>query len=93
MKTGPIKPLRYEATIDRRQEVIAKAWVRQPTPDSAAKPAWFGATVTLSKAKASPVLLAMTTKVVPEDLKSLLKNHLKTGGRAYLLTPVLSGDS
>ena len=87
MKTGPIKPLRYEATIDRRQEVIAEAWVRQPTRVSAAKPSWFGATVIPSKAKISPVLLAMTAKVVPEDLKSLLKNHLETGGRAYLLTP------
>jgi len=87
MKTGPIKALRYEATIDRRQEVIAEAWVRQPTRDSAAKPAWFGTSLTLSKAKVSPVLLAMTAKVVPEDLKSLLKAHLETGGRAYLLTP------
>lgn len=87
MKTGPIIGLRYETSIDRRQEVITETWVRQLTPASAPKPSWFGAAVTLSKAKASPVLLAMTTKVVPEDLKSLLKNHLETGGRAYLLTP------
>ena len=87
MKTGPIIALRYETTIDRRKEIIAEAWVRQPTPAPAAKPSWFGAAVTLSKAKASPVLLAMTAKVVPEDLKLLLKTHLETGGRAYLLTP------
>ena len=87
MKTGPIIALRYETTIDRRKEIIAEAWVRRPTPAPAAKPSWFGAAVTLSKAKASPVLLAMTAKVVPEDLKLLLKTHLETGGRAYLLTP------
>ena len=87
MKTGPIIALRYETTIDRRKEIIAEAWVRQPTPAPAAKPSWFGAAVTLSKAKASPVLLAMTAKVVPEDLKLLLKTHLETGGRAYLLAP------
>ena len=87
MKTGPIIALRYETTIDRRKEIIAEAWVRRPTPAPAAKPSWFGAAVTLSKAKASPVLLAMTAKVVPEDLKLLLKTHLETGGRAYLLAP------
>lgn len=87
MKTGPIIALRYETTIDRRKEVITEAWVRQLTQAPAAKPLWFGAALTLSKAKASPVLLAMTAKVVPEDLKSLLKTHLETGGRAYLLTP------
>lgn len=87
MKTGPIKALRYEATIDRRKEIIAEAWVRQPTSAPAAKPSWFGAAVIPSKAKTSPVLLVMSAKVVPEDLKSLLKAHLETGGRAYLLTP------
>lgn len=87
MKTGPIKALRYEATIDRRKEIIAEAWVRQPTSAPAAKPSWFGAAVIPSKAKTSPVLLVMTAKVVPEDLKSLLKAHLEMGGRAYLLTP------
>ena len=87
MKTGPIIALRYETTIDRRKEIIAEAWVRRPTPAPAAKPSWFGTALTLSKAKASPVLLAMTAKVVPEDLKLLLKTHLETGGRAYLLTP------
>jgi hypothetical protein len=87
MKTGPIKALRYEATIDRRKEIIAEAWVRQPTSAPAAKPSWFGAAVIPSKAKTSPVLLVMTAKVVPDDLKSLLKAHLETGGRAYLLTP------
>ena len=87
MKTGPIRALRYETTIDRRKQIIAEAWVRQPTPAHAAKPSWFGAAIIPSKAKVSPVLLVMTAKVVPEDLKSLLKNHLETGGRAYLLTP------
>ena len=87
MKTGPIIALRYETTIDRRKEVITEAWVRQLAQAPAAKPSWFGAALTLSKAKVSPVLLAMTAKVVPEDLKSLLKTHLETGGRAYLLAP------
>lgn len=87
MKTGPIKALRYETTIDRRKQIIAETWVRQPTPAHAAKPSWFGAAVIPSKAKVSPVLLAMTAKVAPEDLKSILKTHLETGGRAYLLAP------
>ena len=87
MKTGPIKALRYETTIDRRKQIIAEAWVRQPTPAHAAKPSWFGASVIPSKAKVSPVLLAMTAKVAPEELKSILKAHLETGGRAYLLAP------
>lgn len=87
MRTGPIKALRYETTIDRRKQIIAEAWVRQPTSAPAAKPSWFGAAAIPSKAKVSPVLLVMTAKVVPEDLKSLLKAHLETGGRAYLLTP------
>lgn len=87
MKTGPIKALRYETTVNRRKEVITEAWVKQLTQAPAAKPSWFGTAVIPSKAKVSPVLLAMTAKVVPEDLKSLLKTHLETGGRAYLLTP------
>lgn len=87
MKIGPIKALRYEATIDRRKEIITEAWVRQVAQEPARKPKWFGADTFHSKAKDSPVLLVMTTKAVPEDLKTLLKMHLETGGRAYLLTP------
>ncbi len=87
MKTGPIKAQRYETTIDRRKKIIAEAWVRQIAKEPAGKPKWFRAAAIPSKAKDSPVLLAMTTKAVPEDLKALLKMHLETGGRAYLLTP------
>ncbi len=87
MKTGPITSLHYETTIDRRGEVVAEAWVKQPVKEPVGTLKWFGAAVLPAKAKVSPVLLAMTTKVAPEELKSLLKAHLETGGRAYLLTP------
>lgn len=87
MKSGQIKALRYEKTIDRRKKIVAEAWVRQPTRDYGAKPNWFGTTATPSKPTVAPVLLAMTAKAVPDDLKSILKNHLEAGGRAYLLTP------
>jgi hypothetical protein len=87
MKTGPLKAQRYETTIDRRKKVVVEAWVRQVAKGPAGKPKWFRAAAIPSKAKGSPILLAMTTKAVPEELKSLVKMHLETGGRAYLLTP------
>jgi hypothetical protein len=87
MKTGPIKALRYETTIDRRKEVIAEAWVRQPAVEPVAKLTWFGTAVVPAKPKQSPVLLVTTTKTIPDDLKALIKTHLEAGGRAYLLTP------
>jgi hypothetical protein len=87
MKTGPIKAQRYETTIDRRKEIIAETWVRQPAPEPVAKLAWFGTPVAPAKPKQSLVLLVTTTKTIPDDLKALIKAHLEAGGRAYLLTP------
>jgi hypothetical protein len=88
MKTGPIKAHRYETTVDRRKEIVAEAWVRQTTPEPFAKLAWFGTPLAPTKPKQSPVLLVTTTKTIPDDLKTLIKEHLEAGGRAYLLTPL-----
>jgi hypothetical protein len=85
MKSGPIKPLRYDTKVDRRKVIITEAWARQEALEPASTPAWFGSSVAPAKPKDAPVLLVTTTKTMPDDLKGLIKIHLEAGGRAYLL--------
>ncbi|MEY3853624.1 MAG: hypothetical protein RI910_2604 [Verrucomicrobiota bacterium] len=85
MKSGPIKPLRYNTKVDRRKVIITEAWARQEAPAPASTPTWFGTSVAPAKPKDAPVLLVTTTKTMPDDLKGLIKIHLEAGGRAYLL--------
>jgi hypothetical protein len=77
IKAGPIKSQRYQAKIDRSKEIISEIWVKQSENNQIIKSVWFGSSVYPPKTKQSEVLLVMTTKVIPDELKHLIKTHIK----------------
>jgi hypothetical protein len=86
IKAGPIESQRYQAKIDRSKEIISEIWVKQSENNQIIKSVWFGSSVYPPKTKQSEVLLVMATKVMPDELKHLIKTHLEHGGRTYILT-------